>query len=281
MIKKLFSIAGFTLFSVFAMASGPLPYPIIDAHVHLEFTNEKIPESGIIDSKERFISDAKKYGIGGFVCHTRTEKSKVPTVEGMSGAFCAGIREQYDISVVEEGIKSKKFKCIKIYLGYVYKYPYDEFYTPLYKLAAKYKVPVVFHTGDTVTKDGKVKYAHPLGIDEVAVEHRDVNFVIAHIGNPWIESAGEVIYKNPNVYGDVSALMIGDLTRLSKQTSQKMVWDPVSWIIEYVENADKLMFGTDWPLVDEKQYLDLLIKVVPKKDQKKFFHDNAARIFDL
>jgi predicted TIM-barrel fold metal-dependent hydrolase len=111
------------------------------------------------------------------------------------------------------------------------------------------------------------------------VDHRDVTFVLAHIGNPWINSAGEVIYKNPNVYGDVSALVIGDSRRVSM--SEKMVLEPIKWIAEYVENADKLMFGTDWPSVDQKQYFDLLIKAIPKKDQKKFFHDNAARIFGL
>jgi hypothetical protein len=55
-----------------------------------------------------------------------------------------------------------------------------------------------------------VKFSHPLTIDEVAVDHPDITFVIAHAGNPWIESAAEVAYKNPNVYLDGSAFVIGD-----------------------------------------------------------------------
>jgi uncharacterized protein len=31
-----------------------------------------------------------------------------------------------------------------------------------------------------------------------------VNFVICHLGNPWVTDAMEVIYKNPNVVGDIS-----------------------------------------------------------------------------
>ena len=39
---------------------------------------------------------------------------------------------------------------------------------------------------------------------------RRSTFVIAHCGNPWIESAAEVAYKNPNVYIECSAMLTGD-----------------------------------------------------------------------
>ena len=35
-----------------------------------------------------------------------------------------------------------------------------------------FDVPVVFHTGDTSSKRAKLKYADPLTIDEVAVDHQ-------------------------------------------------------------------------------------------------------------
>jgi predicted TIM-barrel fold metal-dependent hydrolase len=83
----------------------------------------------------------------------------------------------------------------------------------VYALAAKYAVPVMIHCGDTYTPKGKVKYSHPLHVDEVAVDHPDVNFVICHLGNPWLRDCMEVVYKNANVYADISGLVLGNFQR--------------------------------------------------------------------
>src|SRR5947199_334801 len=48
------------------------------------------------------------------------------------------------------------------------------------------------------------------GDDEVAVDHPDTRFVLCHVGNPWVADAAEVIYKNMNVWADLSGLVVGD-----------------------------------------------------------------------
>src|SRR5690606_37297494 len=134
-----------------------------------------------------------------------------------------------------------------------------------YKLAEKYDVPVVFHTGDTYDQDGLLKYSDPLTIDEVAVKHRKVNFVIAHMGNPWIQSAAEVAYKNPNVYIDISALLIGDLRKTSAEDMEEYVIKPIKWAFGYTEDPSKLMYGTDWPLTEMSAYIAAVKKAIPRE----------------
>ena len=46
---------------------------------------------------------------------------------------------------------------------------------------------------------GKIKYAHPLTLDDAASEFPDVKFVMAHYGNPWIIDATQVARKE-NVF---------------------------------------------------------------------------------
>src|SRR5262249_46536552 len=113
---------------------------------------------------------------------------------------------------VEEVLKQGKVKAIKAYLGYLHYEPFSPGYRRYYTLAAKYKVPVIFHSGDTYSRTAKVKYAHPLHIDEVAVDFPETKFVIAHFGNPWLMDAAQVAYKNKNVWIDLSAIVIGDAT---------------------------------------------------------------------
>lgn len=256
------------------------PLQIIDAHTHTRFDGNPEPTSKILVTKEQYLKEWKKAGVVGAISHTSASgEGYVDDLRAHNVMFCAGTGPNVDVARLEDGLKSGKFGCIKIYLGYVHQWAYDKAYEPAYALAEKYDVPVVFHTGDTYSTQGKLKYADPLTIDEVAVDHPRVTFVIAHCGNPWIESAAEVAYKNPNVYLDGSAFMIGDLTRRSKGTIEQNVVKPLSWIFSYLEDPSKLMFATDWPLTDIASYVKAFKRAIPREHWKAVFHDNAARVF--
>ncbi|HEU4508117.1 MAG TPA: amidohydrolase family protein [Pyrinomonadaceae bacterium] len=241
--------------------SDAQPLPIVDVHTH-----QKLPENA---------------GVIGAVRHIDLDAQDSADVKEQNVVYCAGLRDRIDLKRLAAGLKSKRYGCIKIYLGYVYRYAYDKEYEPVYALAREYDVPVVFHTGDTYDKKGKLKYADPLTIDEVAVDHPDVRFVIAHCGNPWIESAAEVAYKNDNVYLECSALLLGNLDELPNEQVETYVVRPISWIFGYVENPTKLMFGTDFPLTDVKSYVNAYKRAVPKEHWKAVFHDNAVRVFKI
>ena len=72
---------------------------------------------------------------------------------------------------------------IKLYAGYYPYYVYDRIYEPIYYLAGKYNLTVVIHGGATYSDRALLKYSHPLTVDELAVKHRNINFVIAHLGD--------------------------------------------------------------------------------------------------
>ena len=118
-------------------------------------------------------------------------------------------------------------------------------------------------------------------MDEVAVDHPSTTFVIAHCGNPWIESAAEVAYKNANVYLECSALLTGDLSKMPPEKVETYVVRPISWIFGYLEDPTKLMFGTDWPLTKVGPYIEAYKRAIPKQYWPQVFHDNAAKIFKL
>ena len=127
----------------------------------------------------------------------------------------------------------------------------------------------------------KLKYADPLTIDEVAVDHPRVRFVIAHAGNPWIESAAEVAYKNKNVWIEGSAFMIGSAAAFTPEKSAHYVGTPMTWIWKFVENPSKIIFGTDWPLADVGAYVAAFKLAIPREHWRAVFHDNAVAVFKL
>lgn len=81
--------------------------------------------------------------------------------------------------------------------------PDDVQYYPLYEEAARLGVNIVVHTG-VGPPDGYLKYCRPVYVDKVAVDFREIVFIMAHFGPPWVEEALAVAGKNPNVYADIS-----------------------------------------------------------------------------
>ncbi len=263
----------------FAGEPGDGVFPVIDAHTHNHFKGTLEETSKLPDTAEEYVKELKDVGVVGAVVHLGATQNQFQDLSAHHVIHCAGAAKTVDVKKIEAGLKKGTYQCIKIYLGYVHQWAYSPHYEPAYKLAEKYHVPVVFHTGDTYSTKAKLKYADPLTIDEVAVDHPQVKFVIAHCGNPWIESAAEVAYKNPNVYLDGSALLIGNMAKISNEEKERFLIQPLSWIFGYMEDPTKLMYGTDWPLTDMRGYLEAFKKAIPKQHWKAVFYQNAANVF--
>lgn len=168
---------------------------------------------------------------------------------------------------------------IKLYPGYNAVYVNDRRHWPLFELARAYGVPVVIHTGDTARPTGLLKYSHPLTVDEAAVAFPDVTFVIAHCGNPWIADAAEVAAKNPNVCIDLSGLLEGNPSdSFLFEENQGYLMLLRTWL-NYLGRYDKVMYGSDWPLINIPQYIKTIAYVVPEKYHEDVFYNNALRIF--
>ncbi len=198
--------------------------------------------------------------------------------------------EEPHLARVEEVLKTGKIKALKAYLGYVHYGPDAPGYLPYYKLAAKYKIPVIFHTGDTYSHRAKVKYAHPLLVDEIAVDHPDVNFVLAHFGNPWLVDAAEVVYKNnkrgirENVWTDLSGLLVGDAAEFDKLRKNGMMKDVIATVrkaFDYTECPDRFLYGSDWPLAPMAPYRDFIRELIPAEFHGGVFEGNAKALFGL
>lgn len=186
---------------------------------------------------------------------------------------------------VEEELKRGRVVALKCYLGYLHFEPAHPNYRRYYELAAHFKIPVVFHTGDTYSPEAKLKYAHPLGVDEVAVDHPDTRFVIAHLGNPWTVDAAEVIYKNLNVWADLSGLVVGD-DGLQPQTGEDFdvlndIANRVRAAFRYTERPNRFVFGTDWPLIPVAAYREFVRQIIPEQHHPLVFEENARMLFKV
>ena len=160
--------------------------------------------------------------------------------------------------VAAKEFKKGRFRGFKIFLGYEPVYPYDRIFEPVYRLAERYGVPVIYHTGDTwnsMNGSARIRFAHPLNIDDVAVAHPDMKIVIAHSGNPWFDDTAEIIYKNDNCYADIS----GWFLKMVEKVQGDMLAERLRYLVHY-SSSKKLMFGSDWPLISIEKYVKFLMR---------------------
>jgi predicted TIM-barrel fold metal-dependent hydrolase len=195
------------------------------------------------------------------------------------------------LKAVEAQIDKNRAKIValKAYLGYVPVGPNDLAYVPYYSLAQKYDLPVIVHTGDNWSTTAKVKYAHPLGMDEVAVTFPNVRFVLAHFGNPWLIDAAEVLFKNENVWADLSGLYVGDAQQIQDLLDARQMPNAVPGLvisdlkkaIGYVGKYEKFLYGSDWPLAPMGSYRRLIASLIPKAHHREVFQTNAECVFKI
>lgn len=183
-----------------------------------------------------------------------------------------------DVEELRSLLTAGAIKGLKLYPGYEPFYPGDPKLTPAYLLAEEFDVPVMIHTGDTYAPTGKVKFAHPLHVDEVAVDFPRVKFLICHLGNPWFRDCMEVVYKNDNVYTDISGLTLGQFTDRFEAYMRQQLKEMILWGV----NPNKLLYGTDWPLASMESYLAFMEELkLPPGDKDMLFFENAAALFKL
>ena len=202
-------------------------------------------------------------------------------------AWCAGVESEEirsetlsrSLELYAKALEDPHCVGLKFYPGYNEISLTDPRHDPYFDLAGRFDVPVVIHTGELSGHRGLLKYSHPLNVDEIACRFPKVRFVMAHYGNPWIVDATAVAMKNPNVYLDLSGLAEGNFTpegfraKFHGHLEQLRTW------LAYLNDWDKVMYGSDWPLVNIPAYIEVIRGLVPEEYQEAVFSGNACRVF--
>jgi uncharacterized protein len=273
--------------------------PIIDCHVHLNkydkigslskrFTSLENRLDALVQSMDNnhvdysivissYRVDAKRPStsqIIDIVGKNENIRNKIGIVTG----FTIDNHTEEDLKQYRIWLKDRLIKGVKLYCGYEHYYPYDKRYQKVYDICMEYGVPVMIHTGDTYSSTAKLRYAHPLNVDDIAVDNPELRIVMCHLGNPWVADCQEVLYKNPNVYSDISGLVVGDFGLHSARRYVSQIND----LLNYVGKPHRLLYGSDWPISNMDSYLAFVRKLELDEDSYDLLMSrNARNIFRL
>jgi len=160
-------------------------------------------------------------------------------------------------------------KGIKLYPSYNHFYPNDPALYPVYALAQDHRLPVLVHTGSSVFRGAKMKYADPIHLDDVAADFPDLVLVMAHGGRGfWYDKAFFLSRIHPHLFLEISGLPPQNLLK---------------YFPDMEKNIDKFIYGSDWPGVPTIAGNVEAIRRLPlaEASKKKILYGNAARILRL
>jgi predicted TIM-barrel fold metal-dependent hydrolase len=124
----------------------------------------------------------------------------------IGGAGYNPFRIEESLKDVEKAVKEYGFK-------YVYFHPIsfglsvnDKRCYPLYAKCNELGIPVGMQVGHSAEPLPSGP-GNPIHIDEVALDFPNLKINLSHTGWPWIDEWCSMVWKHPNVYGDISAYL--------------------------------------------------------------------------
>lgn len=174
------------------------------------------------------------------------------------------------VEELEKAIKEIEPQGVKFHPQLQGFHPLDERAMKLYSVVEKHNLIAVFHTGTSgigagVKSNIRLDYGRPIYFDEIAVRYPDLKMVLAHFGWPWTEEAIAISLHKPNVYLDLSGW--------APKYIPKVLWDNAKRL------ADKLIFGSDFPLISPERWLKEFDAIpIDGEIKKKILKDNAERL---
>ncbi|MEA4919485.1 MAG: amidohydrolase family protein [Clostridiaceae bacterium] len=265
---------------------------IIDAHIHFKKSigfDQLALASGHVNTEAHLKDTFDSMGImkavvmgNGPIDKLEAYPSFLSYCVGFDSSAMANAKETIILSCLENHLRRPNCCGIKLYPGYNRQYITDKAYFPFYDLAAQYKKPVAIHTGATANDHSHLKYCHPLIIDELAADFPHTTFVICHYGNPWVLDAAAVLDKNKNVCADLSGILDGGLHDIDAYCRENSGYvEYLKTWIKYPIAFDRIMYGSDWPLINMSQYTDFISRLVPPSCLEDVFFNNANMIYSL
>ena len=166
-------------------------------------------------------------------------------------------------------VLEKGFKALKLEPFIDRKDPTEAGWYPLYAACVELDVTLQIQVGNTGPPTYPSSTGRPLHVDQIAVHFPELRIVAGHIGWPWTEEMIAIAWKHPNVWIDTSA-------HLPKHFPPEFVRFLKSF------GQDKVIWATDWPIVDFERSLTQLDDLDLKPDvRRKLLHDNAVAAFKL
>jgi len=171
---------------------------------------------------------------------------------------------------LEWAVKTLGFVGAHLYPHWCELPPDDAKYYPYYAKCCELDIPIMMQVGHNLVYSRQRRLpsvGRPICLDRVAIDFPELRLIGIHIGIPWTDEMISMCWKHENVYtaGDAYA--------------------PKYWPPQFVHYAntygrEKVMFGTDWPVIDpERAVSEIAALGLRSESHAQLMRGNALRLF--
>ena len=244
------------------------------AGLSLEEIIEKMEEAGI-DKAFLIAARAGRVGLPGCyhmpysvvadACAKYPERfyglAGIDPFEGMDG-----------VRAFEDAIKNMGFVGAHLYPHWYELAPDHAKYYPFYAKCCELNVPIQMQVGQSMVYSQEYRtksVGQPIALDAVACDFPELKLIGIHVGIPWHNEMISMAWKHENIF-------------IGCDAHRPKYW-PKSFI-HYLNSygQDKIIFGTDFPVLEFKKTIDDIDALGLKSEvRKKLLRDNVIRVYGL
>ncbi len=261
---------------------------IIDSHTHI--FPAKIEEKAVASvgafydismfhrgTEEELVLRGSKAGISKYlVCSTATKPEQVVSINDFIIGACSRHEEFIGFGTIHpymenmeaelERIISHGLKGVKLHPDFLGIYLDEPASIKAFRLCAKHKLPLLFHTGDD-----RYDYSSPERLANAMSQVEDMVAIAAHFGGYrcWDEVLKYLKADNGRVFFDTSS----SLFVLDKQKARDMIFEL---------GTHRFFFGSDFPMWDPQKELDRFLALeLPEDVNSAILYDNFSGLLGL
>ncbi len=244
------------------------------AGLSLEEIIEKMEEAGI---EKAFLIAARAgrvglpgcyhmpYSVVAEACAKYPERfyglAGIDPFEGMDG-----------VRAFEDAITNMGFVGAHLYPHWYELAPDHAKYYPFYAKCCELNVPIQMQVGQSMVYSQEYRtksVGQPIALDAVACDFPELKLIGIHVGIPWHDEMISMAWKHENIF-------------IGCDAHRPKYW-PKSFI-HYLNSygQDKIIFGTDFPVLEFKKTIDDIDALGLKSEvRKKLLRDNVIRVYGL
>ncbi|MEM8660071.1 MAG: amidohydrolase family protein [Pseudomonadota bacterium] len=207
---------------------------------------------------------------GSYISHEEVEAQIEAAPDRFRGLATVDLKKpMQSVRDIRRWVDGKRFVGVRVVPWLWDLPPNDRRYYPIYAACIDAGVPFctqIGHTGPLMRSETGRPIPY---LEDVLLEFPELVVVGGHVGFPWVQELISLTIKFPNFYVDTSAYA---LHRLPPD------------FVHYMKSVgrDRVMFGTNWPMLSHSQCLQGLDGLQLGEEQEEaFLSGNARRVFNL
>ena len=185
----------------------------------------------------------------------------IDPTEGMAG-----------VRALEQAVREFGFIGAHLYPHWFELAPDHAKYYPFYAKCVELDVPIQMQVGQSLVYDPKRplrSVGRPITLDTVACDFPELKLIGIHVGIPWTDEMIAMAWKHKNVF-------------IGSDAHSPKYWPPsfVHYLNSY--GQDKVIFGTDWPVLDfERTRNEIDALELREGPRRKLLRDNVLNIYGI